>query len=65
MCAQIKCLLAGDSSYTTDSLLYDEVVQQLIYECDSEIDEEMISKINATKCSNVDFASRKRDDVMR
>ncbi len=36
--------LAGDSSYTTDSLLYDEVVQQLIYESDSGINEEMISK---------------------
>ncbi len=65
MCAQIKCLLAKDYSYITDSLPYNGIVQQLIYKGDSEIDEKLISKNNATKCNNVDFASRKRDNVMR
>ncbi len=65
MCAQIKCLLARDYSYTIESLLYNEIVQQLIYKGDSGIDEKLLSKNHFTKCNNVDFASCKRDNAMK
>ncbi len=44
MCAQIKCFLAEDYSYTINLLPYNKLVQQLIYVSDSKIDEEEIIK---------------------
>ena len=62
---EVRCVLANNSSYTTNSLPYNKSVQQLIYKSDSKIDEELISNNSATKWNSADFASCKWVAVMR